>query len=81
VIEKIKKTSDNGSKKRGFTMANVKLKGNPTAVEKEFLKVGSIAPNFTLIDQYLKECTLQDFGKRKKLLSIVPSLDTEVCLT
>lgn len=61
-------------------MHYVKLKGTRTAIEKEFVKTGNVAPDFTLTDQNLKECKLQDFGNKKKLLSIVPSLDTEVCL-
>ena len=61
-------------------MAHVKLKGNPVTLKQEFIKVGSVAPHFTLIDQQLKECSLKDLGKKKKLLYIVPSLDTEVCL-
>lgn len=62
-------------------MGHVKLKGTTTTIEKEFVKAGAIAPAFVLVDQYLKECNLQDFGKKKKLLYILPSLDTEVCLT
>lgn len=62
-------------------MSQVNLKGTPTSLSKEFVKVGSIAPDFTLVDQYLKDCSLHEFGRKKKILSIVPSLDTEVCLT
>jgi thioredoxin-dependent peroxiredoxin len=61
-------------------MAHVKLKGASVTLKQEFIKVGSTAPQFTLIDQQLKECSLKDLGKKKKLLYIVPSLDTEVCL-
>lgn len=62
-------------------MARVKLKGNPISLEKEFIKVGAKAPEFTLVDQELSEHSLASLGKKKKILSIVPSLDTGVCLT
>jgi thiol peroxidase len=61
-------------------MECVKLKGNPVTLQKEFVKTGALAPDFVLVDQYLKDCSLKDLGKKRKLFSIVPSLDTEVCL-
>jgi len=61
-------------------MAHVKLKGNPIALKGDVLKVGFKAPGFTLVDKDLNNCSLMDFEGKKKLLSIVPSLDTEVCL-
>lgn len=42
-------------------------------------KIGDIAPDFTCIDPELNEVSLSDFDSMKKLISIVPSLDTGVC--
>lgn len=61
-------------------MSNVTLKGHKISLEGNFVKVGHGAPSFTLLDQKLGECHLHDFKNKKKILYIVPSLDTEVCL-
>lgn len=37
------------------------------------------APDFTLVASDLSEKTLADFQGKRKLLNIVPSLDTDVC--
>ncbi len=41
--------------------------------------IGSKAPDFVLVSKELKDCSLKDFSGKRKLLSIVPSLDTSVC--
>jgi thioredoxin-dependent peroxiredoxin len=41
--------------------------------------VGSRAPVLHLTDQEFKDWTLADFSGKKKILNIVPSLDTSVC--
>jgi thioredoxin-dependent peroxiredoxin len=41
--------------------------------------VGSVAPAFHLADQDFKDWTLDDFRGKKKILNVVPSLDTPVC--
>jgi len=41
--------------------------------------VGSQAPDFTLTNEKLSDVGLSDFKGRKKLISIVPSLDTDIC--
>jgi thioredoxin-dependent peroxiredoxin len=41
--------------------------------------VGSAAPALHLADQEFKDWTLGDFPGKKKILNIVPSLDTPVC--
>jgi thiol peroxidase len=41
--------------------------------------VGEQAPGFTLTSQELEEKSLSDFGGKRKILNIVPSLDTGVC--
>ena len=62
-------------------MANVTLGGNPVTVNGTFLKKGDAAPDFTLTGKDLKEVTLASFAGKKKVLNIVPSLDTGVCAT
>ncbi|MEF8793717.1 thiol peroxidase [Thiohalorhabdus sp.] len=60
-------------------MAKVTLKGDPIHTSGELPEVGQAAPDFTLVDQDLAERSLADFAGKKKLLNIVPSLDTPVC--
>jgi thiol peroxidase len=60
-------------------MANVTLGGNPITVEGNFPKKGDIAPDFTLTAKDLKDMGLKDFAGKRKVLNIVPSLDTPVC--
>ncbi len=43
------------------------------------LKVGHKAPNFRLVDTDMKEVTLSDSKGKIRLLSVVHSLDTNVC--
>jgi thioredoxin-dependent peroxiredoxin len=62
-------------------MATVTFKGNPVQVNGTFPKVGAQAPPFTLVGKDLKDVSLEDFAGRRKVLSIVPSLDTSVCAT
>ncbi|MEO7320996.1 MAG: thiol peroxidase [Nitrosospira sp.] len=59
----------------------VTLAGNPIKIEGTFPKVGDKAPAFSLVDKDLKDVTLADFAGKKKVLNIVPSLDTPVCAT
>jgi len=60
-------------------MANVTLGGNPISVAGNFPKRGDPAPDFTLTNKDLKDVSLKDFAGRRKVLNIVPSLDTPVC--
>jgi thioredoxin-dependent peroxiredoxin len=62
-------------------MANITLKGNPIHTNGELPAIGSSAPDFTLVGKDLADVTLADFSGKKKLLNIVPSLDTAVCAT
>ncbi len=62
-------------------MATVTLKGNPIHTNGEIPKVGSKAPNFRLVDGKLNDVSLEAFKGKKKLLNIVPSLDTSTCAT
>ena len=63
-------------------MADVTLKGNPCHTNGDLPAVGSVAPDFSsLIDGKLGAVTLGDYAGKKKLLNIVPSLDTATCAT
>ena len=60
-------------------MAEITLKGNKIHTNGDLPKVGSKAPDFRLTDKDLKDCSLLTWAGKKKLISIVPSLDTPVC--
>ena len=62
-------------------MSNVTLKGNPVTLNGTFPSVGSTAPAFRLVAKDLKDMGLNDFAGKRKVLNIVPSLDTAVCAT
>jgi thiol peroxidase len=57
----------------------VTLKGNPIRIEGTFPKVGQKAPAFSLVNRDLQDVTLANYAGKKKVLNIVPSLDTPVC--
>jgi len=59
----------------------VTLGGSPVTLYGAFPGVGQIAPAFTLVDKELKDVSLQSFAGKRKVLNIVPSLDTAVCAT
>lgn len=60
-------------------MATVTLQGNPIHTSGDLPQKGSKAPDFRLIDRELNERSLADYAGRRKVLNIVPSLDTPVC--
>ncbi len=62
-------------------MATITLKSNEIHTNGELPAVGSTAPDFHLVDKDLNDVRLGDFKGKKKLLNIVPSLDTSVCAT
>lgn len=62
-------------------MSTVKLKGNPVTLLGTFPVVGQSAPAFSLVDKDLKDVALSSFAGKRKVLNIVPSLDTPVCAT
>jgi len=62
-------------------MSQVTLGGNPIEVGGAFPSVGQQAPEFSLIGKDLKPVTLADFAGKRKVLNIVPSLDTPTCAT
>ncbi|MCG5511607.1 thiol peroxidase [Ectothiorhodospira shaposhnikovii] len=60
-------------------MARITLQGNPINTCGDLPTVGSAAPAFTLVDKELNDVNLSDFGGKKKILYITPSLDTGLC--
>jgi thiol peroxidase len=62
-------------------MAQVTLGGNPIHTNGDLPAVGAKAPDFKLTSGDLKDLTLADFKGKRKVLNIVPSLDTPVCAT
>ena len=59
----------------------VTLNGAPVTLFGTFPAVGQTAPAFALVDKDLKDVALKDFAGKRKVLNIVPSLDTAVCAT
>ncbi len=62
-------------------MATVTLRGNPIQTNGELPAVGTKAPDFTLTNGELQDVSLATFKGRRKVLNIVPSLDTPTCAT
>jgi len=62
-------------------MATITLKGNTIHTKGDLPAVGAKAPDFVLTGNDLKDVSLEQFAGKKKILNIVPSLDTAVCAT
>jgi thiol peroxidase len=62
-------------------MATVTLKGNPFKISGELPHVGQKAPDFRLTGADMQDVGLAAYKGKRKVLSIVPSLDTPVCAT
>ena len=62
-------------------MAEITFKGNTIHTSGSLPEVGTKAPDFTLTDGSLNDVHLSDYAGKKKILNIVPSLDTGVCAT
>ena len=60
-------------------MSNIKFKGDPIEVSGKIPNVGDKALDFTFVKDDLSEGSLADFDGKKKVLIIVPSLDTGIC--
>jgi thiol peroxidase len=60
-------------------MAEITLRGSPIHTNGELPAIGSTAPDFRLTNKDLADVGLDDFAGKRKILSIVPSLDTGVC--
>ena len=62
-------------------MATTKFKGQPVKVIGEFIKVGTVAPDFELVKTDLSSFSLKELNGKNVILNIFPSLDTGVCAT
>ncbi|VVD93999.1 thiol peroxidase [Pandoraea horticolens] len=62
-------------------MSQVTLGGNPIEVDGQFPQKGQTAPALSLVNAKLQDVTLDDFAGKRKVLNIVPSLDTPTCAT
>src|SRR5690625_7523727 len=60
-------------------MVQVTFQGNPVTLVGKPVQVGEEAPDFTVLNNALEEVSLADYAGKKKLISVVPSLDTGVC--
>lgn len=55
------------------------LGGKPMTLIGPELKVGDSAPDFSVVDDSLKDVNLATTGTGTRIFSVVPSLDTPVC--
>ena len=62
-------------------MAQITLKGDAINTSGNLPTIGNPAPDFKLTNVDLADVSLADYQGKKKLLNIVPSLDTPVCAT
>lgn len=60
-------------------MSTVTLEGTPLHVGGNFPRPGDKVHSFMLVDKDLNDVSLSKFEGKRKVLSIVPSLDTPVC--
>ena len=62
-------------------MSTVTLGGNPVPLAGRFPQAGDAAPAFSLTGADLADVGLAAFAGKRKVLNIVPSLDTPTCAT
>jgi thiol peroxidase len=60
-------------------LATVTLKGNPVPLAGQLPQKGDSASDFRLVNKDLQNVGLAAFAGKRKVLNIVPSLDTPVC--
>ena len=62
-------------------MSTVTLAGKPVSVAGSFPQKGATAHDFSLTGKDLADNTLATYAGKRKILNIVPSLDTPTCAT
>ena len=62
-------------------MARITLKGDPFQTTGDLPSVGDQAPDFSLVNAEMQNVNLATYAGKRKVLSVVPSLDTPVCAT
>ena len=60
-------------------MTEITLQGNKINTNGDIPKVGSVAPEFIIVDSDLKDISLSNYDGKNIILNIIPSLDTPVC--
>lgn len=60
-------------------MARITFQGKPLHTSGELPAVGNSAPAFSLASRALVDVTLATYAGKRKVLNIVPSLDTPTC--
>ncbi len=60
-------------------MATITFLGKPLHTSGELPAVGSKAPDFSLVSTELVDVKLANYAGKRKVLNIVPSLDTPTC--
>lgn len=60
-------------------MATITFQGKPLNTCGQLPAVGTHAPDFLLVNSKLKNVSLATYAGKKKVLNIVPSLDTPTC--
>ena len=60
-------------------MAKITLHGNEINTNGDLPAIGDQAPAFSLVNSELADVGLENYSGKKKLLNIVPSLDTPTC--
>ena len=62
-------------------MAIITFQGKPINTIGELPAVGTAAPDFKLTNRKMQDVGLAEFAGKRKVLNIVPSLDTPTCAT
>ena len=62
-------------------MATVMLNGTPISVGGRFPRVGDPAHSFMLVDTNLQDVPLSRFYGRRKVIGVIPSIDSSIGLT
>ncbi|MBA8777987.1 thiol peroxidase [Staphylococcus schleiferi subsp. coagulans] len=60
-------------------MTQITFKQNPIQLLGKEVSVGAQAPDFTVVDNSLQGVSLSQYDGKKKMINVVPSLDTGVC--
>ncbi|AKS66877.1 thiol peroxidase [Staphylococcus coagulans] len=60
-------------------MTQITFKQNPIQLLGKEVSVGDQAPDFTVVDNSLQGVSLSQYDGKKKMINVVPSLDTGVC--
>lgn len=60
-------------------MARITLAGNPATTLGELPMLGTIAPNFSVVNKEMATKFLADYQGSRLILNIFPSIDTGVC--